>query len=346
MISDYFNKYKDKGLTGLANIGNTCYVNSCLQILSHTYELNDFLDILEKNKINNNADSIILNEWNKLRTMMWTENCVIMPIGFIKAVHHISKVKDRGLFSGYAQNDVSEFLFFLIECFHNGIKREVDMTICGDGQSTVDKLAINCYTMMKDLYKKEYSEMLNIFYGISVTQILSKKEQEILSRKCEPYSVISLSIPNKNKTSLFECLDLYYSNEEMFDDNAWYNDETEQKEDVYKNIIFWSLPNILILDLKRFNNNNNKKNQYVDIPINSVDFSKYVAGYNKEQYIYDLYGIISHSGGVYGGHYTATVKNANGKWYLFNDRNINQIEEEKIITARAYCLFYRKRRIN
>ena len=45
-----------------------------------------------------------------------------------------------------------------------------------------------------------------------------------------------------------------------------------------------------------------------------------------------------------GGHYFAYVKNANGKWYCFNDTNVKEINEKDIVSNKAYSLFYRKKK--
>ena len=56
-----FKEYENKGLTGLANVGNTCYLNSFVQILSHTYELSQLLEKGEyKKKLNQKKESKIL----------------------------------------------------------------------------------------------------------------------------------------------------------------------------------------------------------------------------------------------------------------------------------------------
>ena len=85
-----------------------------------------------------------------------------------------------------------------------------------------------------------------------------------------------------------------------------------------------------------------KINTIITTPTNNLNLSKYVVGYDKESYIYELFGVCNHSGGCHGGHYTAFVKNANNKWYHFNDTSVSEVNENNIITNKGYCYFYRK----
>jgi ubiquitin C-terminal hydrolase len=201
--------------------------------------------------------------------------------------------------------------------------------------------------MMKTMYNKEYSEMLNIFYGIHVSEISSLEGDESLSLRPEPFSILSLPIPTDNNSpSLHDCLNLYCAKEELSGENAWMNDKTNKKEDVNRGIIFWNLPNILIIDLKRWSETGVKINKHIEAPMVDADFSAHVRGYNKHSNIYDLYGVCNHSGGALGGHYTAYVKNANGKWYEFNDTSVKEIDDTQIVTSKSYCFFYRKKTPN
>ena len=252
-------------------------------------------------------------------------------------------MKNRELFTGWAQNDLPEFLLFMVECMHNSISRPVKMNISGNAKGNLDKLAVSCYSMLKDVYSKEYSEFMEMFYGIYVSELTSDDNKIIHSLRPESYFILDLELP-KHNPSLYDCFDSFTQYEYLEGENAWYNEKTKQKESVKKRITFWSLPKVLIITLKRFSFDGSKKRQdVVDFPLNNLDLSKYVTGYNSKQYKYDLYAICNHSGGPMGGHYTSYVKSVSNEWVHYNDTNVSRhLSESKLVTPKAYCLFYRK----
>ena len=207
--------YKNKGLSGLANLGNTCFINSCMQVLSHTYELNEFLEKESyKKKLKNKVDSILIIEWDNLRKIMWNSNCIISPGKFLKSVQKVAQVKGLEMFTGYSQNDLPEFMLFIIDCFHNSLAREIKMTISGTPENETDKIAIMCFEMIKNMYSKEYSEIWNIFYAVHVSEISNLETGEKLRSSPEPYFMIDLPIPENNKSpTLIDCFNYYVQGE-------------------------------------------------------------------------------------------------------------------------------------
>jgi ubiquitin C-terminal hydrolase len=360
---------EDLGYCGLANLGNTCFLNSCLQVLQHIDQLHTITEHRIKQGVKSSDDTNLMTEWAELSRLMWSANGIVSPNKFVYNVQKIAYKKGKDIFTGWAQNDLSEFLLFLIDCFHTSLSRKVSFQIKGSSQNDTDEIAIQTYQFLQSVYEKEYSEILDLFYGVYLTTIypngsesksskkpismkpLSINSMKPLSIKPEHFFILDLQIFHiqdggiqKPCQSLYECFDLFVTKEEMTGDNAWYNEKTGKKQDIFKTMTFWSLPKILVIILKRFSPDGSRKLQNpIDFPLTDLDLSKYVRGYNPASYKYDLFGVCNHMGGVNGGHYTSFVKNRRNQWIHYNDTNVDRIDSSQIVSPKAYCLFYRKK---
>ena len=154
------------------------------------------------------------------------------------------------------------------------------------------------------------------------------------------------------KVSINRCFE-EFSKEETFDkDNLWKCSKCHKNIAANNKIEIYQTPKILIIQLKRFENNQ-KVETFIDFPLKDLDISQFVSLDSKINNVipkkYDLFAVANHYGRLEYGHYDAFCLNyIDNNWYNFNDRFVEKIKKEdennKIVTKNAYVLFYRQQK--
>uniref|UniRef100_A0A2P2KY21 Ubiquitin carboxyl-terminal hydrolase n=1 Tax=Rhizophora mucronata TaxID=61149 RepID=A0A2P2KY21_RHIMU len=124
-------------------------------------------------------------------------------------------------------------------------------------------------------------------------------------------TVFTAKKTRQEAVSLFSCLEAFLTEEPLGPDDMWYCPSCKEHRQATKKLDLWTLPEILVFHLKRFSYSRylkNKLDTFVDFPIQNLDLSKFVKGGDGESYIYELYAVSNHYGGLGGGHYTAFAK--------------------------------------
>ena len=102
---------------GLANLANTCYMNSALQSLLHTLPLSLwFLKGDYKDDLNDHKDEkFAVQAWNLIVREYFNNSggSVISPSAFHNIINLLAHKKHIPLYQLGNQNDIHEFLLFL-----------------------------------------------------------------------------------------------------------------------------------------------------------------------------------------------------------------------------------------
>ncbi|XP_072838162.2 ubiquitin carboxyl-terminal hydrolase 8 isoform X1 [Pogona vitticeps] len=331
-------------LTGLRNLGNTCYMNSVLQCLCNAPHLADYFnrnyyqeDINRSNFLGHKGE--VAEEFGIIMKALWTgQYRYISPKDFKMT---IGKINDQ--FAGYSQQDSQEMLLFLMDGLHEDLnKADNRKRYKEENNDHLDdsKAADLAWQKHKQLNE---SIIVALFQGQfkSTVQCLTCHKK---SRTFEAFMYLSLPLASTSKCTLQECLRLFSKEEKLTDNNRFYCSRCKTRRDSLKKIEIWKLPPVLLVHLKRFSYDGRWKQKLqtsVDFPLESLDLSQYVIGPKSNSKTYNLFAVSNHYGGLDGGHYTAYCKSSvKQRWYKFDDHEVSEISSSSVKSSAAYILFY------
>ena len=321
---------------GLNNIGATCYMNSVLQSFYHVFDLSNELiklkNIDERKMPMTSAYLEVINE------LTFSKEKSISPIKF-KIM-----ISNNELFEGIGANDAKSLTLYILETLNeefNGNNLKIN------NENLLNKIRNLKNKEMENIVKtfnSQYNSIIaDLFYGLKMTTYKCFTCNDCPA-DYQLFNIINLSIEQtfvemkkkELKVDILECLKVEQKPKYFNGDNQLFCDKCNKMVDGESVNKIYMAPKIMILFLDRgFNNSFRCEVTFPEI----LKMKEFVDNDGGE---YHLIGVIEHLGpSSNSGHFIATCKHFDGKWYLFSDSTIIPLESYKK-NGEPYLLFYRK----
>ena len=193
------NKSKNKGILGLINLGNTCYMNCSLQCLSNTKDLTKYILFnYYQNEINLSntfsTNGVLLKVFSDLIFRMWLSetkklNPYFFRIGFCESTRK---------FMNSQQQDAMEFISILLNFLHEDLNRVTNKPYIEIDQQKDNESDLEASTRFWDIHTlRENSIIVDLFHG-QFKNIIKCVKCHKEKKSYEPFINISLPIPENH----------------------------------------------------------------------------------------------------------------------------------------------------
>ncbi|CAD5229310.1 unnamed protein product [Bursaphelenchus okinawaensis] len=214
------------GISGMFNVGNTCYMNSAVQALAHCTPLRDFFCVLGGGiKLSSNCpptDAPVSMAFRDLMNRLWspTNTNAVRPTVFL------FRLREKcAQFRGFAQQDSQEFIRCFLDVIHQELKYEIpptdnahpvqehshsslsqssneeengDSGMSTENESVSSKNAENVNEeklQEKEEKKPVYESVVNVVFDGQLNSTVKCLTCQHLSETKETFQDVSLSIP-------------------------------------------------------------------------------------------------------------------------------------------------------
>jgi ubiquitin C-terminal hydrolase len=337
-----------RGMIGLANLGNTCYANAALQAIRHQSDLTMYLlkgkhnELVKRKKASHEVE--FTKAYGELIAELWKQDQpgFLRPDGFWKTMLESAEKVGFDHFRFRAPHDSQEFLMFVLDMLHEGMKEEVTMTIRDiPGR---DPLVEEGLQKWKQFFEKAYSPLTELLFTLQLNQLSCGRCKTVFNR-WETNTMVKVSVPVERKPngSPYELLDLLKKESEGETIEGYTCDKCGKDASAVRNQYLWRLGSWLIVVLKRNDYTGRRINTPVNIPLTQAfsDLFHPSSTESSSKTSYQLFSVVNHHGGANGGHYTAQARNPlTGQWNLFDDESVHALNAPHLDES-AYILMYR-----
>lgn len=322
------------GAIGLANTGNTCYLNSALQNLKNIYPLT--LRLLE-NYDNFNQQGFTYRYCELIANLINQKHCQYYTpkYEFFSNLNKFAPIFRLG-----EQNDSNFCILYILNILEKETKNTNHSNQMRKHRQLSNEEEEKLNKFLNKFYTKRNSFIIDLFYGFQ-EDIYRCMNCNYINYTFQAFSVLNLSIMNQNNEQIptLERAIKYYEFKYYHKDENDFKCPICNKSCMTTQSIIISFPKILIINFKRIG----ERNFYS----HNVEAPTTLELYN---YQYQLTGFIKHIGGPNFGHNIAICKNFfDDNWYVYDDSRVIRLDNSPYMkkkdepdTKGGFLFFYKK----